>query len=47
MKGKRKLARLRNVCRESFGFDYKIDQDAEIPKDEGLAEIAQKNFKKK
>ena len=47
MKGKRKLARLRNVCRETFGFDYKIDHGAPIPTDQLLAEIAQKNFKKR
>jgi len=45
MKGKRKLARVRSVCQQTYGFRYEIDLGANLPTDKTLSQIAAKYFK--
>jgi hypothetical protein len=45
MKGKRKLARIRQVCQESYDFRFAIDYTADLPTDDDLSRMAAKYFK--
>jgi hypothetical protein len=46
MKGKRKLARVRFVCQDVFGFRFEIDPNEPVPVDKELVQMAAKHFKK-
>lgn len=47
MKGKRRLAKVRKIVKESLGYNFDILKDADVPTDASLMKLAAKMFGKK